>query len=150
MFLPVTAGGFFLLARWQMRVAAIWLVAASLFFYAWWDVRFLGLLIPSVLANYAMARGLAALAARGSETQKRWLLAAAIAANLLLLGYFKYANFFIFSTDAIFNVDIGALNVILPLGISFFTFTQIAFLVDSARGEVPKVRALPSRDTVAA
>jgi len=79
---------------------------------------------------------LAALDASGREAQKQWLLAGAVAANLLFLGYFKYANFFITSVDAVFGADIDALNVILPLGISFFTFTQIAFLVDSARGEV--------------
>jgi alginate O-acetyltransferase complex protein AlgI len=136
MFLPATVGGFFLLASWRMRAAAIWLVAASLFFYAWWDVRFLGLLIPSTLANYVMARGLAALDASGRQSQKHWLLAVAVAANLLLLGFFKYANFFLSSVNAIFAPDIGALNVILPLGISFFTFTQIAFLVDAASGQV--------------
>lgn len=136
MFLPVTVGGFFLLASWRMRAAAIWLVAGSLFFYAWWDVRFLGLLIPSILANYVMAHGLAALDASGRRSQKYWLLAAALAANLLLLGYFKYASFFLSSINAVFAAGIGSLNIILPLGISFFTFTQIAFLVDAARGEV--------------
>ena len=136
LFLPVTLAGFFALARWRARAAAMWLIAASLFFYGWWDFRFLGLLAPSIIANYFAGRGLGRLAADHRERQKRCLLAAIIAANLLLLGYFKYADFFLSSVNAVFAGHLGLLHVILPLGISFFTFTQIAFLVDAARGEV--------------
>lgn len=136
MFLPVTLAGFFALACWRARAAAMWLIAASLFFYGWWDVRFLGLLVPSVLVNYNAGRALGRLAAAGRERQKRRLLAAVIAANLLALGYFKYADFFLTSVNSAFGGHVGLLHVILPIGISFFTFTQIAFLVDAARGEV--------------
>lgn len=136
MFLPVALAGFFALACWRVRAAAIWLVAASLFFYGWWDVRFLGLLVPSIAVNYCAGRCLGRLAGDGRHRQERWLLAAVIAANLLLLGYFKYSNFFLSSVNAVFAGHLVLLQVVLPLGISFFTFTQIAFLVDAGRGEV--------------
>jgi alginate O-acetyltransferase complex protein AlgI len=136
LFLPVTLAGFFVCAAWRIRAAAIWLTAASLFFYGWWDVRFLGLLVPSFLFNFVAGRALGRMANAGQDRRRRVLLAAVIGANLLVLGYFKYANFLLTDLDAAFGADLGPLDVILPLGISFFTFTQIAFLVDAARGEV--------------
>ena len=136
LFLPVTLAGFFLCAAWRIKAAAIWLTAASLFFYGWWDVRFLGLLVPSFLVNFLAGRALGRLARLGSHRRKRVLLTTVVAGNLVVLGYFKYANFFLSSVDAALGAHLGALDVILPLGISFFTFTQIAFLVDAARGEV--------------
>jgi len=136
LFLPIALAGYFLLASWQIRAGAAWLVATSLFFYGWWDIRFLALLVPSILANYLTGRALGKFAAHGRHQPKRWLLAAAIAGNLLVLGYFKYGNFFVSSVNGVLNADLSPLNLILPLGISFFTFTQIAFLVDTARGQV--------------
>jgi alginate O-acetyltransferase complex protein AlgI len=136
MFLPIALAGFYLIARWRARAAAAWLVAASLFFYGWWDVRFLALLVPSIVVNYLAGRSLGRFAAAGLDRPKRWLLAGVIAGNLLVLGYFKYVNFFMASANAVFAGHLGPLDVILPLGISFFTFTQIAFLVDASRGEV--------------
>lgn len=136
LFLPIALAGFFLLALWQVRAAAVWLVMASLFFYGWWDVRFLAVLAPSVLFNYLAGRRLGALARAGRDRPRRWLLFAAVTANLALLGYFKYANFFVGSVTALLGGGQSPFNIVLPLGISFFTFTQIAFLVDAARGEV--------------
>ena len=138
LFLPVTLAGFFLCVRWRIKAAAIWLVFASLFFYGWWDFRFLALLVPSCLVNFVAGRELGRLARLQFGRRKRLLLTAAVGANLLVLGYFKYANFFLSSVDAAVGADFGPLAVILPLGISFFTFTQIAFLVDAARGEVER------------
>jgi alginate O-acetyltransferase complex protein AlgI len=136
LFLPTVLAGFFLLSAWKIRAAAIWLTVASLAFYAWWDVRYLGLLVPSVVANFLVGRMLGALAVRRCDRARRWLLAGAVAANLAVLGYFKYVNFFLSTVDAMAAAHFGTLQVILPLGISFFTFTQIAFLVDASRGEV--------------
>ncbi len=127
-FMPVCIGGFFVVGRllgaaWPLP----WLIAANLLFYAWWSPAQTPILIASVAGNYAIGCKLA----RGGATRP-WL-AAGVLANLLLLGWFKYANFFLHI--AIPNA--AALNVALPLGISFFTFQQIMFLADTARAGAP-------------
>lgn len=134
LYLPAVLLGFFWLARWSHRIAATWLTAASLFFYGWWNPAYLGLLMASIFFNYSMGLMLARESTRPPALRRPGLLAIGIAANLLLLAYFKYANFFLDSTNAVIGTawDIG--DIILPLGISFFTFTQIAFLVDAWRG----------------
>jgi alginate O-acetyltransferase complex protein AlgI len=131
MFLPITLGGFFLAARAGHQWASAWLAVASLFFYGCWNPRFVLLLLASIAFNYAMG---AAIGKAGGAPHGRRLLAAAIAANLLLLGIFKYANFFISTANRLTGAEIPILSIVLPLGISFFTFTQIAFLVDVHRG----------------
>ncbi|HUP93813.1 MAG TPA: MBOAT family protein [Burkholderiales bacterium] len=137
-FLPATVAGFFAIARVSREGAALWLVAASLFFYGWWNPRYVPLLAGSIVFNYcaglALARG-----ARGPRWRKP-LLVGAVAANLALLGYFKYAGFFAAAiADFTHNERVFG-NIVLPLGISFFTFTQIAFLVDASRAEVTSYR----------
>jgi len=134
LFLPVVLAGFFWLARWSHRVAATWLTAASLFFYGWWNPAYVGLLLASIFFNYGMGLALAREAGRPPQARRPMLLAFAIAADLGLLGYFKYANFFLDSANALLGTGWNAGSIILPLGISFFTFTQIAFLVDAWRG----------------
>ena len=109
LFLPIALAGYFLLASWQIRAGAAWLVAASLFFYGWWDIRFLALLVPAILANYLTGRALGKFAAHGRHQPKRWPLAAAIAGNLLVLGYFKYGNFFVSSVNGVLNADLSPL-----------------------------------------
>ena len=131
LFLPVTLAGFFLLGRVRMAYGAGWLALASLAFYARWNAAYVLLLCASIAVNYGF--GLA-LAARPRERRGR-LLAVAVAANLALLGYFKYANFFAAEVGALLGAPLGLGDIVLPLGISFYTFTQIAFLVDTARGE---------------
>lgn len=136
LFLPVTAIGYFLLARRSHTAAAAWLAGASLFFYGWWSVAYIPLLLGSIGFNYwAGAR-----IGRSEAPVKFRLLAAAVVVNLLLLGYFKYADFFISGMNFFSNNQIAALHVILPIGISFFTFTQIAFLVDTYQGKVKEYR----------
>jgi D-alanyl-lipoteichoic acid acyltransferase DltB (MBOAT superfamily) len=128
-FLPVAFVGFFVLARVGVFYAALWLGFASVIFYGYWNPRFVLLLLGSIAFNYAAGyliahtRGLARIA----------VTSFAIAANLLVLAYFKYANFFLSALNDISGSHWGALSIILPLGISFFTFTQIAFLVDVHR-----------------
>jgi alginate O-acetyltransferase complex protein AlgI len=134
LYLPTVLLGFFWLAKWSHRIAATWLTAASLFFYGWWNPAYLGLLMASIFFNYSMGVVLARESMRPPESRRRFLLVFGIAANLLLLGYFKYANFFLDSTNAVIGTTWDAGEIILPLGISFFTFTQIAFLVDAWRG----------------
>ena len=129
-FLPAAFAGFFWIARYSHRLAALWLAAASLSFYGWWNPKLVLLLLCSIAFNYAM--GYAIGHARRTATDKR-LLVAAVAANLACLGYFKYTNFFISSVNTAVGTDWGLATIALPLGISFFTFTQIAFLVDVYR-----------------
>jgi D-alanyl-lipoteichoic acid acyltransferase DltB (MBOAT superfamily) len=136
LFLPAALVGFFAIARFSSRAAAAWLAFVSLIFFGYWDARFVALLLGSILFNYAAGRGLSELHRRGCHGAKTALLAASLAANLLLLGYFKYMDFFIVSLAAAFATGWQPLHIVLPLGISFFTFTQIAYLVDTARGEV--------------
>jgi D-alanyl-lipoteichoic acid acyltransferase DltB (MBOAT superfamily) len=137
LFLPAALAGFFALAGASRALAAAWLTACSLFFYGWWNPAFVGLLAASILFNYAMgvaivrARG----AARGSAPRARGLLAVAIAADLAVLAYFKYANFFLDNVNALTGAGFDPGEIVLPLGISFFTFTQIAFLVDAWQGK---------------
>ena len=130
LFVPVTVAGYFLIARLGRRLAAAWLVAASLFFYGWWNPVYVPLLLASISFNYLVGMALA------RRVGGRLVLFLGVAANLALLGYFKYADFFIASLAAGLGADHGALGIVLPLGISFFTFTQIAFLVDAHRGTV--------------
>ncbi len=131
-YLPVVLLGFFWLARVNHAYAAGWLALASLFFYGYWNPAYIGLLLGSIVCNYAFGVWIA----KSKNIQNKQLLIAAIAANLALLGYYKYANFFIDSVNSFAGTQWSLGEIILPLGISFFTFTQIAFLVDTYRGEV--------------
>ena len=133
-FLPVVLLGFYRLGKVSRRLAALWLVAASLFFYGWWNPRFVGLLMASVAFNYAAGYLMGHRLQRGKAAGL--LLAGSIAVNLALLGYFKYANFFLANFNALFGATMPIGEFFLPLGISFFTFTQIAYLVDTWRGKV--------------
>lgn len=134
LFLPVTVCVYFLLNRRRLVYAANgWLALASLFFYSYWDIRYLPLLLGSIVFNFTIGSLLAKRADQPSQT-KRWLLAAGIVGDVALLGYYKYADFFIENANALTNGNMPLLHVVLPLGISFFTFTQIAYLVDSYRG----------------
>ena len=140
LFLPVAVGVFFALGRISHALAAGWLVAASLFFYAWWSPAYVGLLLGSVLFNYAMGRTLARAHASGAVRAARRGLALAVGCNLALLAYYKYMNFFLANVDALRGSPVHHLDIILPLGISFFTFTQIAFLVDTFQGKVKEYK----------
>lgn len=133
-FLPIVLVGFFALARISHRLAAGWLTAASLVFYGWWDPHYIALLLASICFNYVLGMQIARMLEAGRLTRGRQLLALAIVANLALLGYFKYAIFFLSSVQKLGAVSGPLPEIVLPLGISFFTITQIAFLVDAHRG----------------
>lgn len=136
-YLPLTAIGFFLVGRFGKGWGAAWLAACSLFFYGWWDYRYLALLLGSICGNYLVGSYIARNAGRRAGKQA---LAAAVIANLLLLGYYKYADFFLSSANALLGMEWPLLGIILPIGISFFTFTQIAFLADAYAGKVTEYR----------
>ena len=107
---------------------------ASLFFYGWWNPVYLGLLIASLVVNFGLGRRLSP-GSGGGRRARRVLLAASIASNLCLLGYFKYANFVVDSVNALVDTHWSMGAIVLPLAISFYTFQQIAYLVDVYRGE---------------
>jgi alginate O-acetyltransferase complex protein AlgI len=136
LFLPLVLFGFFKLGKYSQKLGAWWLFAASLFFYGWWNPAFVGLLLISIIFNYGVGRALSTLLENGQLLHAKWILRLGVFADLGLLGYYKYANFFVHNVDSLLNTGWQTEAVILPLGISFFTFTQIAFLVDAYRGEV--------------
>jgi len=131
LFLPISIIIYFLLNKYRFTAASkSWLVLSSLFFYSWWNVKYLPLILGSIIFNYAVGTSFAK-----AQEKRKYILLSGIMANVLLLGYFKYADFFITTINSTTGSGLSALNVILPLGISFFTFTQIAYLVDSYRSE---------------
>lgn len=132
LFLPPVFLGFFWIGRSSHRLAALWLAAASVFFYGYWNPNFVSLLLASVAFNYVL--GYAIGHSRGRASRAKALLVFAVAANLVLLGVFKYTNFFLTTVNSLAGSSLLLHDIILPLGISFFTFTQIAFLVDVHRG----------------
>lgn len=136
LYLPIVLLCFFRLARLDHRYAAAWLALASLFFYGYWNPAYIGLLLCSIVANYSFGTWIAKAGVTNNNTVQKRLLVTAIVTNLLLLGYYKYANFFLDSINDVAGTQWSFGTIILPLGISFFTFTQIAFLVDTYQGKV--------------
>ncbi len=128
-FLPLSLAVYFLLGR-KAAWAVGWLVVASLFFYGWWNPKYLPLILASIGFNFAIGRAL-----HRRPRQSKALLALGVGANLVLLGVFKYANFAVRNTADLTGLPLALPHIVLPLGISFFTFTQIAYLVDVHRGK---------------
>jgi len=135
MFLPVTLIVYFVLNRLRWTIAAkTSLTLASLFFYGYWDPEYLPLMLGSIVFNYLIGWWLARWSDR-SALQRRAVLIFGLVVDLGLLGYYKYANFFLENLGELTGNTYSTLQIILPLGISFFTFTQIAFLVDAYKGK---------------
>lgn len=135
LFLPLALAGFFALgARQEGRFAIAWLGLASLFFYGWWNPLYLGLLLLSIVFNFLIGRQLGANTVQVASD--RPILILGVASNLALLAYYKYAGFFVGNVNAALGTHVDLGQILLPLGISFFTFTQIAYLVDAYRKEV--------------
>ncbi len=134
-FLPIT---FFLYYYLNMKhltdASKALLVLSSLFFYSWWEIVYLPLILGSMLINYVAGRSLTT-ENDDKRVNKKRLLTISIIANVALLGFFKYSDFFITNLDIITGSHINLLHLTLPLAISFFTFQQIAYLVDSYRGK---------------
>ncbi|MDM5272538.1 MBOAT family protein [Sulfurovum sp. zt1-1] len=134
-FLPFTFFVYFYLNKKRLTEAAKgFVVAASLFFYSWWNIVYLPLILGSILFNYIIGKSLS----KKNElhrVSKKSLLTVGIIANVSLLGYYKYSDFFISNINRVADSEISLLHLTLPLAISFFTFQQIAYLVDSYRGQ---------------
>ena len=134
LFLPITLAVYFGAARIGREIAITWLVLASLFFYGWWNPIYLLLIIGSMLGNFAIGTLLSRAHHRHSPLAGRAWLAIGIGANLGLLGYYKYANFAVTSLNAVAGTHFHLDTIILPLAISFFTFQQVAYLIDAYKG----------------
>src|SRR6195952_3612783 len=139
LFLPLALVGYFALGRFGHLAPVIWLALASLAFYAVSNWQFVALLLASIAFNYLI--GWLLIARRLNSHLRLIVLTAGVSGDLLVLGYFKYAGFLAANLNALFSTGF-AVNVLLPVGISFYTFTQIAFLVDAFRGNLARY-ALP-------
>lgn len=141
-FLPITLIGYFSLGRRSPAFARYWLAACSLTFYTWYDYRYLLLLLISILFNYVAGNLILKHVKQGQSRLAAQFLWLGISCNLLLLGWFKYADFFIENFNSFSLYQLDPMQLALPLAISFFTFQQIAFLVDIRRGLINKIEPL--------
>ncbi len=121
-----------------MRIALVWLVMASLFFYAFWDVRYLSVLLTSVGVNFWLGGRILAARDRAQDLRAKHWMIIGVSFNLLVLGGFKYAYFLASNLFAMFDQAAPFASPVLPLAISFVTFQKIAYLVDCRRGLVTR------------
>jgi len=136
LFLPITLFGFYILRKSDSgKLAILWLVLTSLIFYGWWNPIYLVLLIFSMGFNFIVGLKL-------TKNKNKTFLFFGVLINLLLLGYFKYTNFFIDYLNFLFETQYNLEKIILPLAISFFTFQQIAYLIDAFRQETQEYSLL--------
>lgn len=141
-FLPVTLIGYFALNHFhQKKIATIWLVICSLFFYAYNNVAYLWMIIASMVVNYTICLAFNKLNKEKSSARKV-LFFIGLTLNIGALFFYKYLDFVLEMVNNLFNTDFVYLNFVLPLGISFFTFQQIAYLVDSYRGNAPVYKVI--------
>src|SRR6195952_4363496 len=139
LFLPVVLAGYFAFGRGSQLAPVVWLALASLAFYSLGNCQYVPLLMTSIAFNYGVGY---LLITRDLRPKTRFaVLAAGVAGDLLVLGIFKYAGFLAANFNALFSTH-AVVHILLPVGISFYTFTQIAFLVDAYRGQVARY-ALP-------
>ena len=129
LFLPLTLLAFYGPVRGQ-RGRVLLLAVASFVFYAWWDPRFVPLLAGTIVINWLIGRAYRA-------RQRNWIIGLGVGFNLALLGFFKYTNFLAEAVLSFAGVPYEPWTIILPLGISFFTFQQVSYLVDLRRSRVP-------------
>ncbi len=132
-FLPLTLLGYFLLNRFRRyTLAKIFLILMSLWFYGYFNPAYLAILVSSVLVNFAIRKFL-----MGCGRPRRLGLGLGLVFNLGLLFVFKYFDFFIINVNAVFKSALPLLHILLPLGISFFTFQQLSYIIDAYRGNAP-------------
>ncbi len=137
-FLPVVFAVYWLIPRQSLRTQNTFVLLASYFFYGWWDWRFLSLLLFSSAVDYLAGLG---LLRTNDPAARKALLGASLVANLGLLGFFKYYNFFADSLVQLLNrvgieANVDVLNIVLPAGISFYTFQALSYTIDVYRGEL--------------
>lgn len=143
-FLPIVFVLYWFVTNKNLKVQNLLLVAASYVFYGWWDWRFLSLIIFSTLLDYSVGLG---IVNTFSIKKKKYLLYISLLLNLGLLGVFKYYNFFLENFINAFsfmgyNLNANSLNIILPAGISFYTFQTLSYTIDVYRGELKPTKSL--------
>lgn len=135
LFLPAAIIIYFaLLKRHLIVMSKVWLVITSIIFYCWWNPKYTPILIISILFNFAIGSGFKSRYLT-QKNRRTCLLILGITVNILALCYYKYMNFFIDNINTLFHSQIYIIKIVLPLGISFFTFTQIAYLVDAYKNK---------------
>ena len=135
-FLPVTFAGYYILNHFRYySMGKIWLVLCSLYFYSQGSPAFFPFFLASITGNYLVGTKLIAMEGE-QKHQKKLLLAVGLMGNIGLLGYYKYTDFFIENWNALTGSELALKHIVLPIGISFFTFQLIAYLVDCYRGEM--------------
>ncbi len=140
LFLPAIWALYWLLRPLSQNAGLAVLTLASLFFYGYWDWRFLPLLMGSILINFLIGQRLHRSAL--PDARRRAWLALGIVFDLGLLGFFKYMNFFSEVSAQLFDAPLLSFRILLPIGISFFTFQQITYLVDACRGKADRYSLL--------
>ncbi len=130
-FLPVTLLFYFLIPQKFVKFRNAVLLAASLFFYGWGEPKYILVMLGSVLFNYFLALFLAK-----SQSRRSLLLVLSVAGNLGILGFFKYTDFLIDTVNGVLGGGLSPLNIALPIGISFYTFQTMSYVIDVYRGKV--------------
>ena len=139
LFLPVAVGGYFLLGATEKSGRAnIWLFASSLFFYGYWEAENLPILLFSIGVNFIVARRILRAVTEGDDKNRKRFFVLGLLFNVALLGWYKYADFILANVNAFFCADLPLPHNSLPLGISFFTITQLLCLYDCQAGTVKK------------
>ena len=134
LFLPLSVAGYFLLNRRNTRLATAYLLGMSLWFYAYFNVAYLPLIVGSILVNFSLNKLMRRFTAKNA---RKAVMLAGVAINIGVLFYYKYYDFFATNVNSLFGTHWTLLNLVLPLGISFFTFQQVSYMIDSYKGEVP-------------
>jgi len=142
-FFPLVVAGYYALAKVHWRYAMVWLTGSSILFYAWWNPErgegwspfYLLLLLGSAAGNFLFAK---AIAGSVRKPNQMLFLTAGVSLNLALLAYFKYKGMFVALLMFVTGAGPGFVEVVLPLAISFYTFIQIAYLMDVSKGGVPR------------
>lgn len=131
LFLPLAVTGYFILARLRYKAAQLFLLGMSLWFYGYFNPRYLAIICSSILVNFLFSKYLGREGAFG----RKLVLTIAVLFNTGLIFYFKYYDFFIGSVNAVFHTDFVLKQILLPLGISFYTFQQVSYIMDSYAGK---------------
>lgn len=135
LFFPICISGYFILNHFShWKTAQIFLLGMSLWFYGYFNAKYLFIIICSVVINYLFYRF---LNVEKNGKRRKYFFCAALVFNIGLLFYYKYYDFFLENINSIFRQNFALKNILLPLGISFFTFQQISFIVDTYKREVP-------------
>ncbi|MEP5764989.1 MAG: MBOAT family O-acyltransferase [Halieaceae bacterium] len=136
LFLPLVLLGYHgIVIHYGNRASLLFLACASLFFYGWWKPEYLWIILSSIVFNYLVSLLLLKQVASGKDHARRLLLAGGVAGNLALLGFYKYAGLMVTAFNSLSPAQFSVPDIVLPLAISFFTFQQIAYLVDISAGK---------------